>query len=53
MISLARSEVLTAVKINITAFWDVTPYPEDGGSRFLRNAGTYLQNYTVSDPRKQ
>jgi hypothetical protein len=23
-------------------------YPEDGGSRFLRNAGTYLSNYTAS-----
>jgi hypothetical protein len=21
-------------------------YPEDGGSRFLQNAGTYLSNYT-------
>jgi len=21
-------------------------YPEDGGSRFLQNAGTYLPNYT-------
>jgi hypothetical protein len=25
--------------------------PEDGGSRFLSNAGNYLQNFIVSYPR--
>jgi hypothetical protein len=50
---LARSEVTTAVKINITAFWDVTSYPEDGGSRLPQKAGVYLSNYTARDPRKE
>jgi hypothetical protein len=28
-------------------------YPEDGGSRFLRNIGEHLLDYTVSHPRRQ
>jgi hypothetical protein len=28
-------------------------YPEDGGSRFLRNIGEHLPDYTVSHPRRQ
>jgi hypothetical protein len=28
-------------------------YPEDGGSKFFRNNGSYLSNYTVSHPTRQ
>jgi hypothetical protein len=62
---------LTSILMNITGFWDVSPYslvncyyrleetfccffyPVDGGSRFLRNYETYLQDYTASYPRRQ
>jgi hypothetical protein len=39
-----RFAVLMAVYIKITI-------PEHGGSRFFRNVGTHLSNYTVSHPR--
>jgi hypothetical protein len=51
------------ITIESTAFWDIMPltlyqlfagtcfYPEDGGSRSLRNTGTYLLEYLVSHVR--
>jgi hypothetical protein len=46
---------------NLTVFHGVTNrtekttssvlYPDDGGSSFLRNAGTYLSSYIASYPR--
>lgn len=27
-------------------------YPEDGGSKFIQNTGTYLQNHTASHSRR-
>jgi hypothetical protein len=35
------SEILMAVSINIAVGWYVTFNPEDVGSKFLRNVGTY------------
>jgi len=38
--------ILTAINIKTKIFCDVTY--EDGGSRFLRNDGTFLPDYTAS-----
>jgi hypothetical protein len=61
-----KFEVLTEARITIMVSWDVMPCaleyrcqsfgglfcPEDGGSRFLPNTDTHLQNYEASDPRR-
>jgi hypothetical protein len=44
-----RFEVLTAVKMSMLSFW---ASPEDGGSTFFRNVGTYLQDHTSSQPKR-
>jgi hypothetical protein len=47
MFTVASSEVLTAMLMNIQVFWDVIPSkkiglldPEDGSSTIVRNVGT-------------
>jgi hypothetical protein len=45
---------LTAVTMNITVFSDVGPCRlEDGGSRFPRNVGNVLPDYTAFLSRRQ
>jgi hypothetical protein len=56
------SEVLTAVKMSLLVFWEVTPCglvgrylrfsTEDGGNMFFRNVGTYLRLHTALQPRR-
>jgi hypothetical protein len=40
---MVRSEVITAVTVEVIFLW-----VGDGGSRFLRNTGIYLPDYTQS-----
>jgi hypothetical protein len=50
--------------MKLTDFWDVTSCdlvdlhcslfdPEDGDSKFLRNVGEYISDYTATHPRRK
>jgi hypothetical protein len=59
MITHAIFRVLTAACVKIAGFWVISPCilvnvrPEDGGSKYIRNVGKILPDYTAHQPRRQ
>jgi hypothetical protein len=46
-------EVFTAETVKVIVFWDAKSDTKDGGSRFLRNDGNYMQGEKTLHPRRQ
>jgi hypothetical protein len=51
--TIIRVEVHTAVTVKVIVFWDAKSCPEDGGSRFLRDWGNYMQGEEALDSKRQ
>jgi hypothetical protein len=53
-ITFIISELLMAMRINITVFWDMTPFSLlDGRRRLLHSIRIALQGYTASHTKRQ
>jgi hypothetical protein len=53
LVSSVQKPFTGTALVPLVYMFEIPFYPEERGSRFLRNIGNVLSDYTVSHPRRQ